>query len=117
MKINRILLFSVMVSLPGLALAEGAENFRYSGNSQARQICKAVVQDDVKVLRRTLRSYQTSLVSHYSKETSGREVARDFTCNGMDLQVFAERVGARQVVGFIAGDAGTDKTQLAAAGE
>jgi hypothetical protein len=117
MKIKRIVLISVMAGLPGLALADEATNVRFAGSSQGKQVCKAVVQDDVKMLKRALRSYQSSLVFRYAHDNSGRDVARDFTCNNMDLWTFAGSMGAQRVAGYIAGDAGADEAQLAVAGK
>jgi hypothetical protein len=115
MKIKRIVLMSVMVCLPGMALADGATNVRFVGNSTGKQVCKAVAQDDVKKLRRALRSYQGTLTHAYTQDRDGRDVARDFNCNNMDLQAFADSIGSQKVAGYIAGDAGADKTQVATA--
>lgn len=128
---NRIQVIAVvlLVGLPGLALAEGAGssryvgdnlarqsgNFRYVGNNLAKQVCKAIAEDDVSKLRRALRAHQRGLVRNYSFDTSGRQVSRDFTCNGMEVQVFSEHVGASKVASFFSAGQMPD-AQVAASG-
>ncbi len=115
MKISKVVILAVTMCLPGLALAAEPANFKYAGNALAKQVCKAVVRDDVDRLKQVLRSYQNTLAYGYTYDLGGREIARDFTCNNMDLQEFSYHVGAHRVSGYFANDTGVPKEQVAVA--
>lgn len=117
MKISGMVLVVSVACLPGLAAADELATVGYSGNGLGRQVCKAVVQDDIAKLKRVLRSYQNTLAYGYTQSRDRREVARDFTCNGMGLEAFSDSIGARNVSGYFAGDSTMAKEQLAATAE
>lgn len=109
-------ILAALVSLPAWSLAGEAGDFRYTGNNLARQVCKAVVDDDVPKLRLALRTYKQSLAHSYTFDLDGRDLARDFTCNGMDVQEFSQQVGALTVAGFLNGTSQPSDAQVAASG-
>jgi hypothetical protein len=130
MKSMNVMLIVLMANFPGIALADGAAspgyvggsparqsgNFRYVGNNLAKQICKAVMNDDVSQLKRVLHDYQQSLSHRYMFDLAGRELSRDFTCNDMDVDEFSRRVGASKVASFISGTGQTPDTHVAVTG-
>jgi hypothetical protein len=119
-----------MANIPGIALADGTAspgyvggsparqsgNIRYVGSNLAKQICKAVMNDDVSRLKLVLRDYKQSLSHSYTFDPAGRELSRDFTCNDMDVDEFSRHVGASKVASFISGTGQIPDTQVAVTG-
>jgi len=117
MKTSAWVLVVLVACLPRLAAAEDMANVRYAGNSLGKQVCRAVVEDDVRKLQQALRAYRNSLASGYLQSEGPRGVAQDFTCNGLALQAFSFSIGARKVSAYFAADAGRPIEQLAATAE
>jgi hypothetical protein len=131
MKGTNVILIVLLAGLPGLALSEGAGNssyvggnpakqpgnISYVGDNLAKQVCTAVVNDNVRKLRLALLTYKQSLAHRYTFDTAGRQVLRDFTCNGMDVQSFSQQVGATKVASFISGAVQAPDAQVAASGK
>lgn len=97
----KLTIIAALVCLPGWAFADEAGSFKYTGSNRAKQVCKAAADDDVPKLRLVLRTYRQSLAHSHAFDLDGRELARDFSCNGMDVQVFFRQVGALKVAGFL----------------
>ena len=99
MKTRKLVLIVSSVLLPQMALADNVGNYKYDGDSTARQICKAIVLDDAKKLKRLLHSYRSSRVNSYHVST--REMSQDFSCNEMDLDQFSYYMGAQKVSSYL----------------
>jgi hypothetical protein len=101
MKILRFGLMALTILLPEVALPDSSFNFRFSGDSFARQVCNAVVHDDVEKLLRLLRSHRLTLAYGYSFNETDRAITGSFKCNDMDLQKFSEGIGANEISGYL----------------
>jgi hypothetical protein len=113
---HRILVSLALVACaPALVVAEQSADVHYSGDRLATQVCRAVVDDDVARLRMLLRSYRQSLTHGYMFQVDKDGIARDFSCNNLNLQQFSDQVGAQKVSGYFAGDSA--QSQVAAAVE
>jgi hypothetical protein len=94
-------------------LAENSAKYRYSGNTVGKQVCRAIVNDDVKALRRALHSYRQTLLYAYSfNDLAGRAITGSFTCNDMALREFSYDVGSRQALDFLNRGAGVVEEQV-----
>jgi hypothetical protein len=102
MKSMRIIVMALVAFSPGLVLADNAVKFKYAGDPVGKQVCRAIVRDDVKQFQKVLRSYRKTLVYRYSfNDPAGRALAGSFTCNDMELREFSYSVGAEQVLGYL----------------
>lgn len=116
MKIRLLVSLALVACVPALAFAEQSSATRYEGNELGVQICRAVVNDDVAKLRMLLRSYRQTVSYGYMFKLDKSGVAKDFTCNNMNLEQFSLHVGAQKVAAHFAGDTGAEQSQLAASG-
>jgi hypothetical protein len=107
MKLLKFVLIALIAFSSSFCLAENSANYRYAGNTIGKEVCRAIVNDDVNALRRALHSYRQTLVYAYSfNNPASRALAGGFTCNDMDLQDFSNSVGAQRTFGFLSVDAG-----------
>ncbi len=118
MKSMRIILMALVAFSPGLVLADNAVNVKYAGNAVGKQVCRAIVRDDVKKLQKVLQSYRNTLIYAYSfHDMASRALAGSFTCNDMELRDFSDSVGAEQVLGYLTTAHGRVEEQVVVVGK
>jgi hypothetical protein len=117
MKYRMLFLIGLTLAAPAMVSAEQSSGVHYTGNRLATKICKAVVDDDVPRLRMLLRSYRQTLPHGYMFSVDKTGVARDFSCNNLDLQAFSNLVGSQKVAGYFAGNSANAESQVAASAE
>ena len=110
----KMALIALIAFSSGFALADNSVNYRFSGDSLGRQVCRAIVHDDVAKLQQVLRFHKQTLVYRYSfnDTASSSAITRSFKCNDMALQDFSYRVGAQQVLGFLTAGKGVVMEQV-----
>lgn len=116
MKLNKLVIASLMTCLPALSQAENPVNYRVVGSGLAVQVCRAIVKDDVEGLLVALRSYGQTVVHRYGRNLPSG-VSKDFTCNNMELSEFADSIGAQKVSSFFVDKAVDSHEQVAATTE
>ncbi|NMH58656.1 DUF3718 domain-containing protein [Alteromonas ponticola] len=78
-----------------------ANNVRFVGQTEYAGFCQAVVEDDVKVLKKNA-SRQVGRLASSQEAVISLVMADDgLRCNGDNLVTFAERRGARTVHDFL----------------
>jgi hypothetical protein len=103
MKLKAIVPIALIAFSPGFSLADDSVNYRFSGDSLGRQVCRAIIRDDVAKLQQVLRFHRQTLAYRYSfNDTTSQAIAGSFKCNDMRLQDFSKTVGAQQIAGFLA---------------
>jgi hypothetical protein len=118
MRFVKYFLVAVIAFSSTFCFAGNPANYRYSGNNMGKQVCRAIVNDDVKSLRRALHSYRQTLVFGYSFDNpSGRALAGSFTCNNMELRQFSQAIGAREALGFLNTGTGFVEEQIVSSGK
>jgi hypothetical protein len=117
MTIKQIFLIALTALIPQYSMADTTIEYKFSGDVLARQVCKAVANDDVNKLKHLLRSYRNSLPHGYSFNLASEGLARDFLCNDMALQEFSSNVGAQQVSRFFMNENAGLKDQVADSGK
>jgi hypothetical protein len=104
MKIRNILLLSVIAALPISVSADSflsEKSVTYSGESNARKACKAVVHDDPEKLDKIFRQDLRSNVYRYSSHVRNRAIEERYVCNDLALLPFADQIGAVNVSGYL----------------
>jgi hypothetical protein len=99
-------------------LAENAFNYRYTGDSVGRQVCRSIVRDDVSRLSKVLKFHRKRL-GHavYTKGLTSQAIAGSFKCNDLALQEFSYDVGAQNVLGYLTTGSGTVEEQVVSTGK
>jgi hypothetical protein len=101
-----------------LSLADNSVNYRYTGNSVGKQVCRAIVQDDVKKLEKVLRNHRQTLVYAYTfNDLASHSIAGSFKCNDVALLEFSQRVGAKEVLGYLSTGKGIVTEQVVSIGK
>ncbi|GAC24777.1 MAG: DUF3718 domain-containing protein [Alteromonadaceae bacterium] len=97
----------VLISLVALtafnasAGMESSSKVRFAGDSEYSSFCKAVVNDDLGMLKRSLRS-KVGQVAASSNDVLRKLVsAEGMKCNGVDLIQFSEQREASQVSAYL----------------
>lgn len=104
MSVRNQLLIGVIALLPASAMAESflsESDVTYRGDLAARQLCRAVVNDDVKNLEFGLRQIRRNALASYLFDEKSDAIVRSVTCNGMELLTFADEIGARSVSNYL----------------
>lgn len=104
MNIQRTVLTIIALFVAGRALADapvGAEEIRIKGDLSAIQVCRAIVDNDVEKLHMLLRDEKMTVAYGYRQDFSSDGVARNFTCNDMDLAEFSYKIGADLVSSYL----------------
>jgi hypothetical protein len=113
MKFKRMFLMALVAFSSGFALADNSVNYRFSGDSVGRQICRAIVHDDVGKLQQVLRLHRQSLVFAYTfSDLASHSIAGSFKCNDMELRDFSNKVGAQQILGYLNTESGRVEEQV-----
>lgn len=103
-------LFCAAIIVPAPVLADSLnsdEHVTYRGDRSAVSVCKAIVNDDVQELDSLLGRIKRSALWGYTFDKKDRAVAGSVTCNGKELMVFADAIGALNVAGYFHGGAVT----------
>jgi hypothetical protein len=105
MKIRNILLLSVIAALSTSVSADSflsEKSVKYSGELNARKVCKAVVHDDPEKLEKIFRQDLSSNVFRYSSHhVRNRFIEESYVCNDLALLPFADQIGAVNVSGYL----------------
>ena len=85
-------------TLMGTTAAQ-AHDVEYRGDIRAREICRAIVEDNPREV--------SAQLSKASRELRGvaftRATEENFRCNGQSLSAFAEDTGARRALSYLEG--------------
>jgi hypothetical protein len=91
----------VLTTFTASAAMESASKMRFSGDIEYSSFCKAVVNDDLDMLKRSVRN-KIGLVAISSKGVMRKLISADgVTCNGVDLIKFSEQRKASQVNAYL----------------
>ena len=104
MNVQSTVLAIVIICMARVALAEtpvGEEQIRIKGDLSAIQVCRAILDNDVAKLHLLLRDEKLTVVYGYQQDLTSDGVARNFTCNDMDLAEFSYKVGADLVSNYL----------------
>tara|TARA_B100002049_G_scaffold211120_1_gene173947 strand:+ start:170 stop:493 length:324 start_codon:yes stop_codon:yes gene_type:complete len=100
--LNKTLLATSALLVLGQAVA--ADNqpvVKYKGDTSFSGFCKAVVKDDVRILRSSIQR-SVGNVAASDREVIRRITAKNgLTCNGSNLIEFSEKRNAKQVKSFL----------------
>jgi hypothetical protein len=106
MKVFNVFLIMVIAALPSALSADSLwteRSVKYVGDSEARGICRAIVDDDTQVLERKLRLHKSHITGGYRFYTTGKAILGDFSCNDKELLTFANEIGANNVSNYLRG--------------
>jgi hypothetical protein len=118
MKHLKFALLAIIASSSSFCLAENSANYRYAGSTTSKEVCRAIVNDDVKGLQRALRLHRQTLVYAYSfRDLASRAIAGSFTCNGLELRDFSYNVGSQKALGFLSTGSGVVEEQVVFTGK
>ena len=110
MKIRNILLLSVFAALPTSGSADSFlsdKSIKYSGESTARKVCKAVVHDAPEKLDSIFKQDLRNNVYRYSSDVRNRiMVGESYFCNDLALLPFADQIGAANVSDYLTSGSG-----------
>ena len=82
------------------AKMESAKSFKFAGDKRYEDFCKAVVTDDVELLKRSIRS-KVGEVASSSKDVLRKLISVDgMKCNDIDLVEFSKQREAQEVHAF-----------------
>jgi hypothetical protein len=97
-------LILVVFALSAFAANAGmksAANYKFAGEMAYADFCKAVVTDDLVLLKRSIRS-KVGEVAHSSKDVLRKLVADDgMKCNNTDLLEFSKQREAKDVQAYL----------------
>jgi hypothetical protein len=80
---------------------KSAANYKFAGEIAYADFCKAVVTDDLSLLKRSIRS-KVGEVAHSSKDVLRKLVAVDgMKCNNTDLLEFSKQREAKDVQAYL----------------
>ncbi|MFQ3235485.1 MAG: hypothetical protein ACI9C4_001043 [Paraglaciecola sp.] len=83
------------------ASMESISKVRFAGDIEYSNFCKAVVNDDLDMLKRSVKS-KVGLVATSSEGVMRKLISSDgVTCNGVDLIKFSEQRKASQVNAYL----------------
>lgn len=98
------LLLTTLFTLTTFTASAGMESshkVRFAGDIEYSSFCKAVVEDDLDMLKRSVRS-KVGRVATSSKDVMRKLVATNgMKCNGVDLIKFSEQRKASQVNAYL----------------
>ncbi|MBD3584715.1 DUF3718 domain-containing protein [Salinimonas sp. HHU 13199] len=98
---KKLLATSALLVLSHTATAGNETVVRYKGDTSFSGFCKAVVKDDVRILRSSIQR-SVGNVAASDREVIRRITAKDgLTCNGSNLIEFSEKRNAKQVKSFL----------------
>lgn len=103
---KKVLLTSLftLTAFTASAGMESSSKVRFSGDVEYSNFCKAVVNDDLDMLKRSVRS-KVGFVAFSSKDVMRKVVSVDgVKCNGVDLIKFSEQRKASQVSAYLSTD-------------
>jgi hypothetical protein len=106
MKVFNVFLIMVIAALPSALSADSLwteRSVKYVGDSEARGICRAIVDDDTQDLVRKLRKHKSRIPGGYKFDTAGKAISGDFACNDKELLTFANEIGASNVSNYLRG--------------
>jgi hypothetical protein len=106
MKIYQKFAMVIVVFLPAAAMADSFltdTNVKYRGDTDARRICRAIVEDDARDLKQSLKLYRSTLLYRYSSDLISNAVSGNFSCNGNELLTFAREVGSQNITRYLQG--------------
>ncbi len=106
MKVWNCLLIGGIAILPLGAMAESflsEANVTYRGDDTARAVCRAVVEDDADSLEDQLKKVRRESRYAYRYYATSDAIVRSVTCNDMELQTFADSIGASNISGYLGG--------------
>jgi hypothetical protein len=90
-----------LCSLNANAKLNSLDTVKYAGDLAYKNFCKAVVKDDVNMLKRSIRE-KIGLVANSSDAVLKKLTATDgMECNGVDLVSFSEQRKASQVYQYL----------------
>ena len=115
-KMTSLLLFIAFSS--AFSLAENPVNYRYTGDSVGRQVCRSIVRDDVNKLKKVLKFHRQRL-GHavYTSGLASQAIVGSFKCNALALQDFSYEVGSQNVLRYLTTDRGTVEEQVVSTGK
>ena len=94
----------IAMTLPASTMAESflsEADVKYRGDLTARQICRAVVDDDVQGLEFGLKQIRRDALASYMFNERSDAIVRSVSCNGMELLTFADEIGARSISNYL----------------
>ncbi|MFT6896213.1 MAG: hypothetical protein ACJA13_000614 [Paraglaciecola sp.] len=100
---KKVILTSLLALMTFTASAgmESSSKMRFSGDIEYSSFCEAVVNDDLDMLKRSVRN-KIGLVARSSKGVMRKLISDDgVTCNGVDLIRFSEQRRASQVNAYL----------------
>jgi hypothetical protein len=100
---KKIILTSLLVltTFTASAAMESSSKMRFSGDIEYSSFCEAVVNDDLDMLKRSVKN-KIGLVAISSKGVMRKLISADgVTCNGLDLITFSEQRKASQVNAYL----------------
>lgn len=100
---NKKLIFMLMlgVAFSANAKMESAKSFKFSGDTDYASFCKAVITDDVELLKRSIRD-KVGEVASSSKHVLQKLIAADgMKCNDVNLVEFSQQREAKAVNAYL----------------
>ncbi|MDP5030068.1 MAG: hypothetical protein NWQ54_07485 [Paraglaciecola sp.] len=80
---------------------KGSEGYKFAGEIAYADFCKAVVTDDLNLLKRTIRS-KVGEIAHSSNHVLRKLMSEDgMKCNNTDLLEFSKQREAKDVQAFL----------------
>ena len=104
MKINKFFLIAMIALTPLSLMAKGTmldKKFSFVGDRDAKQVCKAIVNDDAKKLHHLLRARKSALLFGYRFSIHSRAVSGSYSCNDLALLPFSDQVEALTVSNYL----------------
>jgi hypothetical protein len=113
MKFKMMSLVVYIAFSSAFSVAENSVNYRYTGDSVGRQICRSIVRDDVNKLKKVLKLHRQKL-GHavYTKGLASQAIVGSFKCNALALQDFSYEIGSQNVLGYLTTGRGTVEEQV-----
>ncbi|EED36257.1 conserved hypothetical protein [Luminiphilus syltensis NOR5-1B] len=99
MKLKNIVLGSSLIAITAVCALPASADVSYDGDKKAAAVCRSIIEDDARAMQDNLRKI---VRTRGSMMTIGKP-ANQITCNGLDLEAFAEQVGSRQALAQLTG--------------